>query len=246
MELKKVNILGVKIDDVSMDQAVEIVEEWLKDGGRHYIVTPNPEFIIAAQKDLEFRRVLNNADLAIPDGVGLKLARFARASRRRRGSPRATARRASDMENTIAGVDFLERLCKVAAERGFTTGFLGGRGEVAKQAAECLQKKYLGLKVVFAEDGGDVDEEGEELTDYSLPASTQRGEQTTAKQKAVSSKLLAVDLLFVAFGQVKQEKWIAKNLDKLPVKVAMGVGGSFDYISGRVPRAPRWCIIRPG
>jgi N-acetylglucosaminyldiphosphoundecaprenol N-acetyl-beta-D-mannosaminyltransferase len=48
-----------------------------------------------------------------------------------------------------------------------------------------------------------------------------------------------VDILFVAFGSPKQEIWLSENLKKLPVKVAMGVGGSFDFISGRVSRAPR-------
>ena len=47
-----------------------------------------------------------------------------------------------------------------------------------------------------------------------------------------------MDILFVAFGFPKQEQWIAENLDKIPVKVAMGVGGAFDYISGNVPRSP--------
>jgi len=68
---KKVNVLGVKIDDLSMDQAVELVEGWLKRDGKHYIVTPNPEFVMAAQYDPEFKKILNDADLAIPDGVGI-------------------------------------------------------------------------------------------------------------------------------------------------------------------------------
>ena len=53
-------------------------------------------------------------------------------------------------------------------------------------------------------------------------------------------KIPPLDLLFVALGHDKQEKWIASNLDKIPVHVAMGVGGAFDYFSGRVPRAPKW------
>ncbi len=198
---KQVNVLGVKVDDVSIDQAAELVVGWLKTGGKHYIVTPNPEFVMAAQKDQEFKKVLNNAGLSIPDGVGLKIG--------------------SDILNTTSGVDLLERLCREAADLGFTTGFLGGRDGVAKQAAECLQKKYLGLKVVFANDGPEVDSMGNVLSSMLYPISQ-------------------VDILFVAFGQVKQEKWIANNLPHIPVKVAMGVGGSFDEISGRVLRVPRW------
>jgi len=66
------------------------------------------------------------------------------------------------------------------------------------------------------------------------------------KIKSRDSSLIAqndipqTDLLFIAFGPPKQEKWIANNLDKVPIKVAMGVGGAFDYLSGNVFRAPKW------
>ncbi|MDZ4246820.1 MAG: WecB/TagA/CpsF family glycosyltransferase [Dehalococcoidia bacterium] len=224
---KQVNILGVEIDDISMEEAVGMVEGWIEEGGRHYIVTPNPEFVMAAQKDPEFKRILNNADLAIPDGVGLKIG--------------------SDLENTIAGVDFLERLCKEAAEKGFTTGFLGGRDGVAKEAAECLQKKYPGLKVVLAEDGGEINDNGEIVPagpaarqPHAFPTALTSAGPPHGAPRLASPAPPPTDILFVAFGQVKQEKWIAKNLSKIPVRVAMGVGGAFDEISGRVPRVPAW------
>lgn len=204
----KTQILGVKIDDVNMTEALAITEKWIWNPGRHYIVTPNPEMLIAAQKDLEFKKVLNQADLAIPDGAGLKLA--------------------SDIESIIPGIDFMEALCKLAAEKGFTTGFLGGKEEVAKETAKCLQKKYPGLKVAFAQSGGGIDRNGNMLSDYRLPTTV-----------AEDERLKPVDILFVAFGHIKQEKWIANNLDKIPVHVAMGVGGAFDYLSGKVLRAPK-------
>lgn len=194
---KKVNIFGVRVDNVSLDQAVEQVVEWLKGQGKHYIVTPNPEFIMAAQKDLEFKEILNKADLSLPDGAGLKLA--------------------ADIVCTVAGVDLMDTLCKASADYGFTIGLLGGKDLVAEKTAECLKKKYLGLKVVFAEDGGEVDNMGRSLRLPRLPR---------------------LDILFVAFGAIKQEKWIAKNLSNLPIKAAMGVGGAFDYLSGSIPRAP--------
>lgn len=197
-KFSSVDIFGVRVDTPSMDQAVEQVVEWVMGNGRHYIVTPNPEFIIIAQKDLEFKKVLNQADLSIPDGAGLKLA--------------------ADIQSTTPGVDLMEELIKVSAKKGFTIGLLGGGDLVAVKLAECLKKKYPGLKVVFAESGGMVDEEGR------LPR---------------LPRLPRLDILFVAFGQVKQEKWIAQNLSHLPVKVAMGVGGAFDYLSGLVPRAPK-------
>ena len=201
----KKNVLGIKIDDVSLDQVVEIVEKWLKGSGKHYIVTPNPEIVVMSQDDQELKKIINNADLALPDGVGLKLS--------------------GDIVNITPGVDLMEGLIKLASDKGFTTGFLGGRGKVAGRCAECLKSRYPKLKVSFAESGGEVDGEGKLLKPL---------------------KLLKCDLLFVAFGPPKQEKWIAKNLDKLNVKVAMGVGGAFDYLSGRIPRAPKWIRVLKG
>ncbi|MBI2020068.1 WecB/TagA/CpsF family glycosyltransferase [Candidatus Daviesbacteria bacterium] len=192
-------ILGIKIDDVTLDEATQMVENWLSKDGKHYIVTPNPEIVVMAQDDEELKKIINRADLAIPDGVGLKLS--------------------GDIVCIIPGIDLMEQLIELAADNGFTAGFLGGRDEVAEKTRERLQKKYPKLKVTFAESGGEVDKDGNMTTDYRLPTT---------------------DLLFVAFGPPKQEKWIAKNLQKLDVKVAMGVGGAFDYLSNKIPRAPKW------
>ena len=183
-------ILGVKIDDVNMDEALEIVHGLFKKPGKHYIVTPNPEFIMTAQKDLEFKKILNDADLSIPDGNGLRLS--------------------GKVKNNVSGVDLMEKLVEKSADWGVTMGFLGAATGVAEKTAECLQKKYPKIKIAFASSHDTL---------YMIPDT---------------------DLLFVAFGAPKQEKWIYKNLPKLNVKIVMGVGGSFDYISGKVPRAPKF------
>lgn len=185
----KTEVLGVKIDDISMAEALELVERWVWNPGKHYIVTPNPEFLVAAQKDPVFKKILNDADLSIPDGVGLKLS--------------------GKIKNIFSGTDFMEELIRIAAEKGFVVGFLGGKEGVAEKCAERLKKKYPKLKASFASFD----------TESLIPS---------------------LDLLFVALGHIKQEKWIAANLDKIPVHASMGVGGAFDYLSGRVPRAPKW------
>jgi len=196
----KKDILGVKIDDLNMAETLSVVEKWIWNPGPHYIVTPNPEFVIAAQTDQLFKKILNSADLAIPDGVGLKL---------------------SGVKNTVSGTDLMKELVRLSAEKGFTVGFLGGKDGVAKKCAECLLRKYPNLKISYVSSGGIVDKNGNpsQTTNYKLPPT---------------------DLLFVAFGHIKQEKWIASNLENIPVKLAMGVGGAFDYLSGSVPRAPEW------
>lgn len=196
----EVNVLGVKIDDVGMEEALEIVHGWLDKKEKKYIVTPNPEIIVSANIDKQYKTILNNADLSIPDGVGLKLS--------------------GKVKNHIPGADFMEELIKRSSDWGATVGLLGGAPGIAEKSAECLRKKYPGIKIIFAEGGGEVDAEGELLKHPKL------------------LKSLSCDFLFVAFGPPKQEKWIANNLKNLDIKVAMGVGGSLDYISGTIPRAP--------
>lgn len=194
----KKDVLGIKIDDISLDQAVEIVIRWLNKSGKRYIVTPNPEIIVMAQSDEKLKDILNKADLSIPDGVGLKLG--------------------TDIVCNTPGVDLMEALIKSSLDYGFTIGLLGGREGVAEKCSKCLLKKYPKLKITFAQSGGEVNQQGLPSTTYHLPPA---------------------DIIFVGFGPPKQEKWIADNLHNIPVKVAMGVGGSFDYISGLVPRAPK-------
>lgn len=202
----KVDIFGVRIDDVTLDQAILVIDDWLKNNQKHFVVTPNPEFVIAAQKDQQFKEILNKADLAIPDGAGLKL----------------TGR----IHHTISGTDLMEQLIVLANEKGYSIGLVGGVGGIAQKLSNRLSKRFPKLKIGFVDDGPKVDNNGQEYT----------SETTQPYHQLVKP----CDILFVAFGQIKQEKWIDRNLDKLPVKVVMGVGGAFDYLSGSVIRAPKF------
>jgi len=187
--MEKVDILGVKISKVDYGSAISIIEGFLTDGKKHYVVTPNPEFVVLAQKDEGFRQILNSADLAVPDGVGLLVG------------------------TRVTGTDLMLKLCELAARKSHSVFLLGGRDGVAEEAAKRLKAQFANLNIVGTY-------EGDPTTNFQLPTSN-------------------TDFLFVAYGAPKQEKWIAKNLPKIPVKVAMGVGGAFDFISGRKKRAPQ-------
>jgi N-acetylglucosaminyldiphosphoundecaprenol N-acetyl-beta-D-mannosaminyltransferase len=196
----KKTLLGVGITVASEKEVLEyIVENLLNSSEKCYIVTPNPELLMIAYRNNDYKKVLNSAKLALPDGVGVLIAG------RLMGK---------GFKEKITGVDLMEKLSKEVAKKPITIGFLGGRGGVAEMTAECLQKKYSGLDVVFVSEEWD-------------------GEGFIGNNKLI-------DILFVAFGSPKQEFWIAENLEKLPIKVAIGVGGAFDFVSGKVRRAPRW------
>lgn len=116
------------------------------------------------------------------------------------------------LKERIPGVDFIEELCRRSHKNPVTMGLIGAGPGVAQLAAECLRKRYPGIQILFA-----------------------RQEWTAELEKSIK---IPVDILFVAFGFPKQEEWIHANLERLPVRAAMGVGGAFDYISGTIPRAP--------
>jgi N-acetylglucosaminyldiphosphoundecaprenol N-acetyl-beta-D-mannosaminyltransferase len=192
---EKISLLGVGITNAKEEEVLEFIYTGLtKSHEKYYVVTPNPELLVIASKDDQYKTILNDAKLALPDGVGVLIGA------QLMGKP---------LRQRITGVDLVKSLCNYISKQPITVGFLGAGPNVAVKTAECLQKLYPGLKVSFAE--------------------TEWNESLNSKK---------TDLLFVAFGSPKQEIWIKNNLEKIPVKVAIGVGGSFDFISGKVKRAP--------
>ena len=207
-------ILGVRIDEVTKQHALEKSLEFLHSDKSHKIFTPNPEMVVDAQRDPSFGAVLNESDLNLCDGFGLWLATGRRAER-------------------ITGVDFMLDLCVLAEKENRSVYLLGsGSDEVVKKTAQVLQDKFPCLRIV----GHNVGVKIERSKDCKITYDTDKNEEIMYD---IITK--APDILFVAFGHLKQEKWIDKNLRDLPsVKIAMGVGGAFDFISGHVKRAPRF------
>lgn len=119
----------------------------------------------------------------------------------------------------VAGIDLLEAFCPRAAEKGYRLFMLGSKSGVAGEAAQNLQRRFPALQIVGAHHG---------YFDRS-------------DDQAVLEKIqqAAPDLLLVGMGVPRQEEWILRTRDRLNVPVIMGVGGSFDVLSGRLRRAPR-------
>lgn len=211
--LKKNILLDVGITNATDDSILEyLYANVKKNHKKFFIVTPNPEILVYAHKHPEYKTILNKAEIALPDGVGVFIAGGVL------GQP---------FKQRIPGVDFIEELCKKSQEKTLSMGFLGGGPGVARSTAECLLKKYPWIKVRWV---------GEEWENDKND--TERSSQKTMTFAPYISEKDPIDILFVAFGFPKQEKWIYENLEHLPVRAAMGVGGSFDYLSGKVIRAP--------
>jgi len=131
-EIKKKNILGVEFSDINFPQVLEYTEEKLEKNDKNlYFVTPNPEILVLSVRDDRYKKVLNLADLALADGIGVILA---------------SKLLGNTIKTRIPGADLVENLCFYAADRPITVGFLGGGPRVAEKVSECLMKKYPGLK----------------------------------------------------------------------------------------------------
>ena len=173
-------------------------------GKPHQVATVNAEFVMKAQKDREFREVLNHSDLTIPDGMGVVWA------------ARLFGLRISER---IAGVDTVERLAGIAEKLGLRMFFLGAAPGIAEKTANILRSRHPNLKVAGTFPGSPRKEDEEKIV--ALIAATKP------------------HFLFVAFGCPAQDLWIARTMSRLNVPVSMGVGGTFDFITGVALRAPR-------
>jgi N-acetylglucosaminyldiphosphoundecaprenol N-acetyl-beta-D-mannosaminyltransferase len=200
-----IHLLGVQVHAVTMAQTLAWIEGAVAERSPRQICTANPEFVMTAQRDREFFRLLNQADLVIPDGVGLLWA---------------ARQQGAHLPERVAGSDLIYRVAEVAARHGWRLYFLGAAEGVAQRAAEILLAKYPGWVLAGAFAGSPRLEENALLV---------------TKVKAARP-----DVLMVAYGAPAQDKWVARNLKELDVPVSLGVGGSFDFVAGVVPRAPAW------
>ena len=199
-------ILNVNIHALTNAQTLAIIEDFIAGGQPHQLCTVNPEFVVEAQHDAEFRHIINNAALAMPDGIGLlKAARFLKTT---------------PLPERVAGSDLVPRLARLSHQKGYSIYFLGAQEGVAKRAIDRLKVDYPNLTVAGYYAGSPAPEENEAIVQRILPTRP--------------------DILLVAYGAPKQDKWIARNLEYLQIPVCIGVGGSFDFLAGTAKRAPRW------
>lgn len=208
-------ILGINVISTSASSVLTRVKDNLSHSSHFYIVTPNPELVLMAQKNPALKTALNSAEFPVPDGVGLAFASKFLSGK---------------SINIIHGRKLFADLISEADKNAWKVFFLGGMGGEAETAAQKLREKYKKVKI--------VSDPGPLLNRHARPVTP----SDRTLQKAVIEKInkFAPRLLFVAFGNPKQEIWIYKNLPKLKVGGAMAVGGTFRYIAGISKLPPGW------
>jgi N-acetylglucosaminyldiphosphoundecaprenol N-acetyl-beta-D-mannosaminyltransferase len=237
-------ILGVKIDNLDKQGIFKKLEDFLRDGRQHYIVTTNPEFLVESRRDQEFKSILNYSDLSIADGTGLVFVSwFLR----------------QPIKQRMTGADLTEYLLKKARQKKLSVLLINWSGGLssANSIKRAVQKNHPGLQFEIVDVPRSICS-GSKFLNHSLlyhahtpvrNAYAQRRRTqhdlkklsfSQAQNKSRQARFFSPDILFVNLGAPYQEKFIYQNLKSIPsVRLAVGVGGAFDFISGRRRRAPR-------
>lgn len=127
------DVLGVKVSAVNLEMAVDLADRHVAVGERGYICVTGVHGVMEAQADAEFRRILNGAFLAAPDGMPMSWVGRLQGFR--------------EMDR-VFGPDFMMAMCRLSVERGYRNFLYGGKPGVAELLSEALRRKFPGLQVV--------------------------------------------------------------------------------------------------
>jgi len=194
------HILGVRVDNLSESEIENKISGFLAEPKFHQIATINPEFILEAQKNPEFRNILNASDLNVADGMGIRLAFW-------RGGDKLKTR--------IAGADLMLEILRMAEE------------------------KKLKIFLAVNKDGLSTWQETCEAILKICPALDISGDNIDTKNALYKIPDTSYQILFCNFGAPFQELFI-NRVKCDTIRLAMGVGGSFDFFTGKIQRAPIW------
>lgn len=242
-------LLGVKVDfGLTQEQVLNKIEDLIKQGGSHLISTTNPFFIMEAQKDEEFKKIINASALSVPDGIGTLYANLYLTKAQELKKDIFFPLRAfilglqvgiygyvnrRQLGERITGVDLTYKLCELSAKKGYSIFFLGGRPRdktgkgiagtdfsMSEEASNVIKRLYPNVNIVGATSDFDKYEYDDVPTrDY-------------IRDKMKEGGLDSIDIMLVAYDTLYQEKWIQRNAKEIPCTVSIGVGRTFDYIAG--------------
>ena len=201
----RLSFWGIGIDNIDLATALDRLFTAIDTRRPANVAFVNPHCLNIAYRQPVYRRVLQQAALVLPDGIGVKLG---------------CRLQGLELAANLNGTDLFMPLCQRAAREGRRLYLLGGHPGVAERVAETLRRTLPTLRIVGCQHG------------YFDPSET----------SAVIDRINAseADIVLVAMGVPTQELWLAEYGPTLQAPLRLGVGGLFDFYSGRIPRAPLW------
>ncbi|WP_138159517.1 WecB/TagA/CpsF family glycosyltransferase [Peptoniphilus catoniae] len=209
--MDKVSIFGVNVLNISFKEAVERIKELLKEEKFHYIVTPNTEIVMDAKNNPKMKEILNNADMSVPDGIGLIYG---------------SKIRNKPLKERVTGYDLSLEMLNICEKEGYSLYLLGTKPETVKKAYTSLKEQRPKLNLIGYNHGF-----------FKGAHTNQAGHEEEIKVIEEINRLKP-DIIFLGLGYPKQEIWIDTNKDKLNTRLIIGNGGVIDILSGDAKRAP--------
>ena len=202
---KRIEMMGCKIDNLSMEETLQTIEGFIRSGKPHQHVVVNVDKLVKASRDPELRQIINDCALINADGMPVVWA---------------SRLLGKGLKERVAGVDLFDALMARAAQKSWRVFLLGAHEEVVSGVCRLYQKKHPNLPFAGYRNG------------YWKP------EEEAGVVEQI--KAANADLLFVAISSPKKEQFLGKYQDDMQIPFAMGVGGTFDVVVGKVKRAPVW------
>ena len=207
--MRKQPFLNTFVNNVSMDEAVDQIELLIESGKKSYIVAVNTDVVVKIENDPYLKKITDEADMVLVDGQPLVWA--SKWLKR-------------PVKEKVSGSDLVPKLCKVAADKGYSIFIIGGAEGVAEKAKSNLEKQYCGIKIVGT---------------YAPPFGFEKDNKELQKIRLMISEVKP-DMLITCFGCPRQEKFIYENYQYYDAKVSICAGATVDFLAGNVKRAPRW------
>lgn len=208
-----IKMFGITIHKFSMNDAIDVLQEWLQFGSADckYVVTPNVDHIVQLEKNAAFKQAYDHASMVVADGKPVVLA---------------SKILGKALPETVPGSDLVPNIFERFQQKNlplkiYLLGAMPGVGEVAAANIKAHWPMVEVVGILSPDFGFEKDS-----------AYCDRICQSVAEAKA--------DLLVIGLGAPKQEIWVDKYAHQLPVKVALCVGATIDFLAGNKPRAPMW------
>ena len=214
---KNHEILDVPFSGLTRQATLETLFGFLASDRNHMVVTPNPEALMIARRNRDFLSILQNADLVLPDGIGIILA---------------AKWRKIPIRNRVTGCDITSDL--LSATKGRTCYILGSAPGIADAARDKLIRD--GINVVGSHHGY-----FHSTCQDNYPTQDNSPSQPLSEENKILSEIrdLKPDILLIGMGMPRQEEWAAANLHTLPCRITLCIGGTIDILAGKVKRAPK-------
>lgn len=202
---KRFRAFGINYDDVTMAEAIEKIEEFVRQGTPRMFFTTGAELVVRANRDNELKNIYLSAHLITIDSYVVYFA--ARLLKKQVREP-------------VNAANLMFRFLKEKSAKGYRLFFLGGKEEILSQAVKRLRDRYPAINI----------------------AGWHHGYFNLNDDLGVVNEIVKArpDIIFVGMSSPLKEKFISKNLKKMGVPVAIGVGGSIDVAAGYCRLAPGW------